>query len=99
MPLKTAKTHTASKAEAAADAEVQEATEAAAPVAVRADQTYYVSAREEVSAFPVKVAGTDYSPSWDKAHKRLVWRIPHELAERFEMHSHFTSGRIIRAKE
>ena len=61
--------------------------------------TYYVTAKPEKVSYDMKVAGVDYSPSWDKDKKHLCWRIPTEFAERFEMHSHFVSGRIIKAQE
>lgn len=88
---------------AAKKAEVAEAQKAAATVVAASKDpskyAYYVSAKPEKITFDIKVAGTDYSPAWDKDKKHLCWRIPTEFAERFEMHSHFVSGRIIKAKE
>lgn len=88
---------------AAKKAETKDARDAAATVMAAAKDpskyVYYVSAKPEKITFDIKVAGTDYSPAWDKDKKHLCWRIPTEVSDRFEMHSHFVSGRIIKAKE
>lgn len=100
VPEAPAKTnHTKLKAQAAETAIVAEANTASKDVAKREDHAYYVSAKEELTSYDMKIAGTDYRPSWDKSRKRLVWRIPKGLAHRFEAHSHFLSGRIIRSTE
>jgi hypothetical protein len=95
-------THTERKVVAATTAAELSAHEAASSVADASNQkavVYYVSAAPENVSFAIKIAGEDYSPSWDKSRKHLVWRIPKELTERFEAHSHFTSGRVLRSKE
>lgn len=88
---------------AAKKAEIKDARDAAASVIAVSKEpskyVYYVSAKPEKITFDIKVAGTDYSPAWDKDKKHLCWRIPTEISDRFEMHSHFVSGRIIKAKE
>lgn len=94
--------HSKSKAKAATTATELAAHEAASSVADSSNQkdaVYYVSAQPEKVSFAIKVAGEDYSPSWDTARKHLVWRIPKEVSDRFETHYHFVSGRVIRSKE
>lgn len=88
---------------AAKKAETKAAQDAAQTVKASSKQpslyAYYVSGKPEKISFDIKVAGVDYSPAWDKDKKHLCWRIPTEYSERFEMHTHFVSGRIIKAKD
>jgi hypothetical protein len=60
---------------------------------------YYISREPEPISFRMLIRGRSLIPGWDKRHERLIWRVPKELASAFEMHSHFVTSRIIRAKE
>lgn len=65
----------------------------------KAGEVYYISKEEEPSQFSIQVAGEKYKGYWDSQRKHLCWRIPEELASRFEQHHHVLMGRIIKADE
>jgi hypothetical protein len=59
----------------------------------------YKSADEEASAYEIQIKGELLRPSWDGGRKHLYWKCPAELAEWFEKHYHFVTGRVVRAND
>lgn len=74
-------------------------TEAAKTKAEPADSkhAYYVSAKPELVAYDLLIAGQNIRGQWDKQREHLVWRVPKELAPRFEAHINFLQGKIVKA--
>lgn len=65
----------------------------------KAGFVHFVSARKEVSTYEIQVAGVIVRPHWDKSREHLVWRVPAEHADRFALHHHVVTGRVLRAAE
>lgn len=57
----------------------------------------YISREKEVTTYEIRVRNVKLRPSWDGAQERLVFDVPADLAEAFELHTHFVSGRVVRA--
>lgn len=68
----------------------------AATAAIKKDFVLFVSAEEEVVAFPIGVMGQDIKPMWDSEREHLIWRVPTPMADRFAMHEFVVKGRIVR---
>ena len=92
-----ATTRTARK-EVMADKANDSAARSAAPEK-KDDSVYYISRNPEPITFRILIRGRSLTPGWDKRHERLIFRVPKDLASAFELHSHFVTGRIIRAEE
>ena len=60
---------------------------------------FFASANKEVSSFDIVVAQQEIKSQWDTKRERLVFRVPTDLAERFRMHDHVQSGRVVEVEE
>jgi len=60
----------------------------------KGDYTHYISTEAEPVGFDIKVAGEDIRSSRSPTGSYLQWRVPKDLAKRFEAHHHFVKGRI-----
>lgn len=63
----------------------------------KAGAVFYKSREKESVTFDIQIRGQLIRPVWDGAHERLVWEVPAELADGFELHHHFVTGRVIRS--
>lgn len=61
--------------------------------------SWYVSAKEEVSTYDIKISGEAVKGIWDTDKEYVTWRVPSALSPKFELHHHFVMGRIIKADE
>ena len=59
--------------------------------------SWYVSAKEEVMAWDIKVTGEICKGIWDSDREYVTWRVPIALAPKFEAHHHVVMGRIIKS--
>lgn len=57
----------------------------------------YVSSGKEIGQFDITVAGKRILAFWDENREHLAWRVPTELADRFDMHDFVRKGRIVRS--
>lgn len=73
------------------------ASEAAQVAGQKAGHTTYVTKQPETGTFDIMVAGELIRGSWDNKRERVIFRVPEQLAARFEMHTMYLEGRIIKA--
>lgn len=57
----------------------------------------YVSANEEIQPFDIRVRNQKITPYWDKEKEHLIWSVPSELADAFELHEFVVKKRIVKA--
>jgi hypothetical protein len=62
------------------------------------DYAYFVSASPEATAYDLLIAGQMIKGQWDEKKEHLAFRVPKEIAHRFEQHINVLQGRIVRAK-
>ena len=62
-------------------------------------EVYFVSAQPEPISFEIEAVGNKIKGYWDGDHAHLCWRVPSDIADRFAMHHHVQTGRIIRSKD
>jgi len=84
-------------AETAAFAADVAASEAAQSAGEKPGHTTYVSKAPETGTFDILVAGELIRGNWDNKRERVIFRVPKHLAERFEMHTMYVEGRLIKA--
>jgi len=60
---------------------------------------WYVSSKEEVACFDVKISGEACKGVWDGKREHVTWRVPSNLSAKFELHHHFVMGKIIKADD
>lgn len=78
--------------EVAEDAKPAKQKKAEAPKTVT-----YKSAKVETSSYDIRVSNVKIRGHWDGAHEHLVFDVPAELAEGFEKHYHYQTGRVVKA--
>lgn len=83
------------KAEFAAEVVASEAVQAA--VVNRPGTQAYVTKEPFTGTFDILVAGELIRGTWDNKRERLIFRVPSNLTDRFEMHLMYQDGRIIKA--
>lgn len=84
--------------EVAESASVEDAKPAAKQKKAEAPKTVtYKSAKVETSSYDIRVSNVKIRGHWDGAHEHLVFDVPAELAEGFEKHHHYQTGRVIKA--
>ena len=60
---------------------------------------WYVSSKEEIATYDIKVSGEACRGLWDQHKNYLPSRIKADQAPRFEAHHHFVMGRIIKSDD
>jgi len=66
---------------------------------VKPSKVLFVSANEEVQPFDIRVKNQKITPFWDKEKEHLIWSVPTELVEAFELHEFVVKKRIIKSDE
>lgn len=61
------------------------------------DYAIYVTANKENSTFDIRANGKTFTGHRDPTKKYIVFRIPKDASHSFEQHTHFKTGRIVRA--
>lgn len=87
----------AENAEAAQFAADLVASQAATNTAQKQGTVVYVTKDKTTSTFDILVAGDVIRGGWDTKRERVILRVPAALVERFEMHTLYQDGRIIKA--
>lgn len=64
--------------------------------AVNKGSTLYASHDPEPIKFSIMVRNVVIAPTRDAKGVRLVWSVPDELVELFDIHTHIKSGRVIK---
>jgi|SaaInl85LU_5_DNA_1037374.scaffolds.fasta_scaffold43608_2 hypothetical protein len=57
----------------------------------------YVSANEELQPFDIRVRNQKITPYWDKEKEHLIWSVPTDLVDAFDLHEFVVKKRIVKA--
>ena len=78
-------------------AEVAASEAAQASIVNRPGTQAYVTKDKVSGTFDIMVAGELIRGTWDNKRERVIFRVPVQLVDRFEMHTMYQDGRIIKA--